>query len=524
MGLTRLDFDHADTGWLLTGKHEDVKCESCHKKKRDSGHTSYLGLDTQCKSCHTDIHKSAKNDLKQCERCHSTSQWKPIRSTINFEHNQETKYPLTGSHRNVDCYGCHTKKTWAPYKFSQCTDCHRDPHRGQYGKNCTNCHNTGSWGKAKGSSGGGGNFNHDKTRFPLRGEHRAVSCQQCHGPVIGKMKNFEQCSGCHNNPHDQQFSNLWTPKQCTDCHQEQSWTPTKFKHNEDARYELRGKHEEVPCAQCHYNKVYRWLSGTPDCNTCHQDVHNAQFADRPCASCHNFDGFSALDFDHSKTRFPLVGKHQDVTCENCHQQGRYAGLGTECQTCHNDFHKGELGQACKRCHAPVAFNDIEFDHNRSAKFKIDGAHVQNQCNQCHWDYKYKFGKFNCSTCHQDVHNGSFGTACQRCHTTTEFERSEGYHDFGDFSIEGVHNKLECDQCHDPSQPTRTLNRQCTTCHRDPHMNSLSDRCSDCHRQTSWLPTTFRHNQTGFELSGAHRFLECGDCHYNRVFGGLPQEC
>ena len=39
-----------------------------------------------------------------------------------------------------------------------------------------------------------------------------------------------------------------------------------------------------------------------------------------------------------------------------------------------------------------------------------------------------------------------------------------------------------------------------------------------------MPATFRHNQTGFDLTGAHRFLSCNQCHVNRVFGGLPSEC
>ncbi|MCB0327195.1 MAG: hypothetical protein KDD52_06220 [Bdellovibrionales bacterium] len=523
MGLKRMDFDHTDTGWPLTGAHDEVKCEACHKKKRESGSPSYLGLDTQCQSCHQDIHRGRSAQQKKCERCHSTGQWKPIRDRINFDHNQETRYRLTGSHRSVDCYACHTKKNWAPYLFEQCTDCHKDPHRGQFGTSCTKCHNTNSWGKSRKKVGGEA-FDHSKTRFPLRGQHRSVPCVNCHGPVIGKMENFDQCSGCHNNPHGTQFQNLWTPKDCTSCHQEQSWTRLDFSHNKDARYELQGKHLEVPCQQCHYDRKYRWLSGTPDCGTCHEDVHRGQFSDRPCMSCHDFEGFAKKKFDHSKTRFPLVGKHQKVQCSSCHLQGRYAGIGTDCQNCHNDFHDGELGQACKRCHAPTAFNDIEFDHNRSSRFKIDGAHEKNLCNQCHWNNKYKLGKFDCGTCHRDVHQGSFGTGCARCHTTTEFERSEGYHDFGDFSLGGVHDQLECDQCHSPTKAVRVLEKQCGSCHRDPHMNSLSDRCIDCHRQTSWLPSTFQHNQTGFELSGAHRFLECSDCHYSRVFGGLPQEC
>ena len=101
---------------------------------------------------------------------------------------------------------------------------------------------------------------------------------------------------------------------------------------------------------------------------------------------------------------------------------------------------------------------------------------------------------------------------------------EGFHEFGEYRLEGVHDQLECKVCHSPREPVRPNPTACASCHQDPHMGSLSNSCYECHTQISWNPTTFRHDQTGFDLTGAHRFLDCNNCHFNRIFGGIPSEC
>ncbi len=517
-GLSRLQFDHTETGWPLTGKHADMDCPKCHSKTRKNVTTgqltqkkTYLGNNSACQSCHKSPHQNKKALFQQCYKCHDTNAWEK-RDQPNFNHNKETKFALTGSHETVDCIKCHTKKVWAPMSMA-CSNCHKDPHDGQFGKTCETCHNTKSWkeasaamaGKTKGSSrvatppvvtgkvGAKGTksatkstpvFDHSKTAFPLFGKHLAVACKSCHGPVIGKMDNFQDCVGCHADVH----KGAYAPTPCRTCH-----TYDGFKIIKSAPVPQIAKPTTV---------------GTPS------QTKSAPKAFVPPSG-----------FDHATTGFPLVGKHQTVTCENCHVGGKFKDIGRACNSCHNDFHKGELGFECERCHSPMtSFNDVEFNHNRESKFRIDGAHVKNECNQCHWNNKYKFGDFSCSTCHIDIHKGSFGPNCDRCHTTTGFKLAEGFHNFGSFRITGVHNKIDCVTCHNPKAPARARPMECSSCHKDPHMGSLSQECSTCHGQTAWMPTTFRHNQTGFELSGAHRFLTCDSCHKNRIFGGLPNEC
>lgn len=535
-GLTRIRFDHTDTGWPLTGSHKDLDCSNCHKKKREgTTRTTYLGNDSKCMSCHENIHGSKKAKFQKCQNCHGTRNWQP-RQNLNFDHNRETKYALEGAHLHVTCFDCHKTKKWAPLKHQECSNCHADPHRGSFGPKCSDCHSTTEgWSKtgvkvaakksSKGSSKKG--FDHNKTRFPLKGKHRSVSCKRCHGSKLGKMPkvNFTDCKGCHKSPHKGQFQRIWKKKKCKTCHSTLGYKNlNKFNHNKDSRYQLLGKHKKVACKSCHRSGKYRWLKGTPDCDVCHADPHKGKFEPQKCSSCHNFNGFSRKKFDHNKTRFPLVAKHKRVACNDCHSSGKYKGLSTACKDCHNDYHKGQLGIECERCHAPTAFNDIEFDHNREARFRIDGKHIENNCNQCHWGGKYKFENLNCSTCHFDVHNGAHGKECDRCHTTSGFDMEDGFHEFGEYTLKGVHDQLECKTCHNPKTPVRAHPMQCSSCHQDPHMGSLSNSCYECHNQVSWNPTTFRHDQTGFDLTGAHRFLDCSSCHYSRVFGGIPTEC
>ncbi|MFH1263337.1 MAG: hypothetical protein V1495_07860 [Pseudomonadota bacterium] len=532
LALKRVKFDHQNVGWALNGAHGKVDCRKCHTQTRVDVKThlptrrpSYLGAPTVCLPCHPDIHKSAEPAWQRCELCHDESVWKPMRTPAEFDHTRDSKYPLTGKHAKIDCYACHKQKTWKPLSFARCLDCHPDPHKNAFGPKCEICHVTANWKKLLMKTPQGVRFDHQKTKFSLSGAHFQVPCLTCHGPTIGKMTGFDQCTGCHNNPHGNEFQEKWNVrKECSKCHVTEGWTILNFQHGRDSRYDLLDKHKQVPCEQCHVDRKYRWLASSPDCDVCHLDVHVKQFT-KACVVCHTQKGFDTLKFDHNKdSKFPIVGKHKAVGCEKCHEAGKYTGIDHRCQGCHTDFHNNQLGVECSRCHAPIAMNDIAFDHKHASRFRVEGAHEKVACNQCHLDYHYRPLSSECSSCHEDAHKGTFGPACQRCHVTSSFRPRKGFHDFGAFSLGGVHDRLDCKVCHAPTSPGRIQPAQCAACHRDPHLGSLGPDCAGCHTQVAWLPSKFRHTQTGFQLSGAHRFLSCDRCHFNRVFGGLPQDC
>jgi hypothetical protein len=79
------------------------------------------------------------------------------------------------------------------------------------------------------------------------------------------------------------------------------------------------------------------------------------------------------------------------------------------------------------CHNPNGWSLWQFDHNEKTKFKLTGAHKNLQCTHCHTapvqENKDIMTKKTCHNCHMedDVHRGSFGTPCERCHTPESFQ-------------------------------------------------------------------------------------------------------
>ena len=61
-----------------------------------------------------------------------------------FDHNSQTKFPLTGRHTKLECASCHTKTLEGNPR--ECQACHQadDPHRGRRPE-CGDCHTTNRW-------------------------------------------------------------------------------------------------------------------------------------------------------------------------------------------------------------------------------------------------------------------------------------------------------------------------------------------------------------------------------------------
>lgn len=116
------EFDHKQTGYVLLGKHAQLKCEECHNPKHISAADrkvimvhdltrTFEGLHPACLTCHEDHHKGQLS--AECQTCHDYNHWKPVKT---FDHSM-THFPLTGKHENVECAKCH-KPTQADAKSS----------------------------------------------------------------------------------------------------------------------------------------------------------------------------------------------------------------------------------------------------------------------------------------------------------------------------------------------------------------------------------------------------------------------
>ncbi len=322
-GFDRAPFDHATTTFRLTGRHEQLTCESCHRPAAASAAvpapvpaarggrgvrpaarpatTDFRGLATACVSCHADIHRAELGTA--CDSCHSSTTFQ----VASYRHRRTPEF-FAGLHAPVACVKCHAPqvptapvRSAAPLRVSftaastACVSCHRDVHLGQEGDACQSCHAI------------------DQARFvvpafahsgfALSGRHQSAACAACHKPETGV---FPAGVG----------------------------TAIRFK------------------------GVGR------DCSSCHRDVHLGQVGPQ-CERCHTDTTFTIASYTHTGRAVAgfFTGKHVKATCEACHKPA--AGVfpagtgtairltvGTACVSCHADVHRGALGRDCGSCHRP----------------------------------------------------------------------------------------------------------------------------------------------------------------------------
>jgi len=403
-----IKFDHDKTKFPLRNKHDGPKCNACHRDNTYKEPTP-----TACVACHRkdDSHKTRYGD--KCETCHDDRTWK----TSTFNHDRETKYPLRGKHAATKCDSCHTGFLYKDRTATDCFSCHQkdDKHKGTLGKNCGDCHTERDWKVPR--------FDHDKTRYPLRGKHADIKCDSCHkSPVYTDAP--MTCIGCHqkDDKHKGRFGEA-----CGDCHSERNWKDSRFDH-ERTKFPLLGKHRPARCESCHLDSNFK---KTPsDCLACHKkdDVHVGTLGQK-CADCHNERGWKdGVKFDHGRTRFPLVGRHIQVDCAKCHATTKYKDVKTQCAECHerDDVHKRRLGPKCADCHNARDWKLWDFNHDKRTRFVLDGAHRPLKCEACHArpvSDKPSLAS-SCISCHRadDVHDGAYGPQCERCHGTDSFRQ------------------------------------------------------------------------------------------------------
>src|SRR3990172_3508458 len=263
--------------------------------------------------------------------------------------------PLSRAHQSLNgvtqCTSCHTLRIVSA--DLKCLDCHNEiaqritKKRGLHatlvknpsdGKECASCHsdhngvdfNLIRWDPPRTS------FDHRQTGYTLEGKHAGVACEKCHTPAhirpvdrpLIKIKDLsrtylgieQDCVTCHQDPHAGRLG-----ANCAQCHNFSDWKAASGFDHSKTRYPLTGLHAQVACEKCHTPgpRAEARLTGLAfsSCKDCHQDPHRGSFA-QTCETCHSTSGWKGVrisgSFDHSKTDFPLVGKHAAVGCVDCH--------------------------------------------------------------------------------------------------------------------------------------------------------------------------------------------------------------
>ncbi len=543
LALPRLvSADNLDTlimpGQVIEGhvKYE-AECKNCHERFNKSGQTKL------CLDCHKDVakdvnakqgyHGKQAND-KACKECHTEHKGRDAKiATLDeakFDHNG-TDYPLKDAHANkakikcVDCHKAGKKYREAP---SPCNDCHKkdDIHKGSLGPLCEDCHKETKWTDAT--------FDHDKTKFPLKGKHIKTECKECHPKQKFKGVPLD-CYGCHKKD-DKHKGSLGT--KCETCHIEKDWKTAKFDHDKETKFPLKGKHAEIKCDACHKDDpTYKKLKLGLTCIECHKkdDKHKGRYGEK-CGTCHNEKDWKTILFDHDRdTKYALKDAHKKVKCDSCHKGDLYKDkLKDTCISCHkkDDKHKGRYGEKCESCHNEKDWKTVAFDHERETKYALKGKHSSTKCDDCHKAplYSKPALKTECIACHKkdDKHKGRYSDKCENCHNEKEWKTSTFDHlRETKYALKGKHDKIKCDACHKSVMYTKpALKTECIACHKkdDKHEGQEGDKCEKCHNEKDWKDAKFDHGTSRFPLLGKHQSVECKKCHLTLRYKDAKMEC
>ena len=181
--------------------------------------------------------------------------------------------------------------------------------------------------------------------------------------------------------------------------------------------------------------------------------------------------------------------------------------------------------------------------------KLEGI---SNCTQCH-ALGDKVSNQKCLACHKELNaqvskNKGFhvsaqvkGKECIVCHSDhhgvnfdpIRFDKKTFNHNATGYELKGAHKTKvkDCKECHKADnianqavkQKVRTflgLDSKCLTCHDDYHQKTLSGDCASCHNFEKFKPASlFDHNDTDFNLVGAHKKVNCDECHKSEMRNG-----
>lgn len=556
-------FDHDNTGFVLSGAHIKLACDTCHIRG------IFKGIPKTCEGCHSQVSqitatKKTDNHIKstnRCDDCHVDAAWKPVK---------------------VD----HTAV------FGVCNDCHYDNSRiassrpttnHPGGTDCQNCHRTSTWQTS--------GFNH---------EGITNKCDSCHNGVTVKSQK----------PNDVVHANVTAVSSCENCHKSfTTWPPSVFDHGYIATTQcvnchkpgLTPSHTSRPattasgaahpnddnCANCHksyssWNTADPHVGVTGGCgaSNCHAAkkpadvVHSNVSTVMVCENCHN--SFTAwpptTPFNHAYIASPQ--------CVNCHKPGATpphttrpvttsAGathpVDDNCQNCHTNTTSWKVGNFdhsgivnnCVSCHLSKKPTDTEHSNFTSSSV----------CENCHKSFTTwplttldhtLVSTTHCVTCHSPGHktttvrpvleaNGTTHPVddnCENCHSSAGLTWSGALgkpsnHDTLTSGCSGCHTKDKpathiptannnCENCHRPNQAAfkpwltwthssiQTSSYGCYQCHDGTHPDTTgrsnkhiaitgTSGCSNCHKTTTaWTVSAVDHSQTSGTCVSCHK--------------------
>jgi len=284
---TGATFNHATTGFALTGFHTTLQCTQCHVNN------NYSLNSAACINCHQTDYNGANSPPHKasgfptdCTVCHSTTNW----TSATFNH-ATTGFALTGFHATMQCAQCHVNNNYS-LNSAACINCHQTDYNGTtnpahaaagFPTTCDTCHTTTDW--------TGATFDHSKTGWALTGVHTTTACASCH---VGGNYNLTStaCYGCHQTEYNSTTSPNHVaagfPTTCDTCHTTAAWTGATFNHT----WFPEPHHSAKLCTDCHNNSSDYSVFVCTNCHTKaqtdpeHQGVKGYIWNSTNCYACH----------------------------------------------------------------------------------------------------------------------------------------------------------------------------------------------------------------------------------------------
>jgi hypothetical protein len=531
-------FNHDTTGFMLTGAHIRVPCESCHTQG------IFRGTPKDCATCHRSGARAPGQPPDHiptnvgCDACHLSVNWTPA----TFRH-QPSQGAMQGQ-----CSTCHsgaytgqnaqTKPANHVATTAQCDTCHQstaiwttatfDHSKATpaVAGRCSSCHN--------GTNALGKPTNHIPTTAQCDACHAGFSAfapaNMNHAATLGPAA-ADHCSTCHNgvylaqNAQTKSASHVATTAQCDTCHvSTSSWVTAAFDHSK-ATPPVAGR-----CSICHngsnaLGKPTTHIPTTAQCDTCHA----------------NTSAFSPATMNHAATAGPAAAGN----CSTCHggayttqnaqtKPATHIATTAQCDTCHTSTTSWATATFDHGKVTPAAAGRCSSCHNGTNALGKPTTHIPTtaQCDTCHKNYTVfnpaqmdhagtsgPIATGNCATCH----NGNYSAAnaqakpathipttsqCDTCHTNTSaFSPTTMNH----AATAGPTSAANCSTCHGGVYTSQNAQTKPAT-----HIATTA-QCDTCHTSTSsWATATFDHSKATPPVAG-----RCSSCHNGTNSLGKP---
>ncbi|MFK7739033.1 MAG: cytochrome c3 family protein [Planctomycetota bacterium] len=175
--------------------------------------------------------------------------------------------------------------------------------------------------------------------------------------------------------------------------------------------------------------------------------------------------------------------------------------GEACAQCHGGWF-GDMQAACYECHQEISD-------------QLDSG------NGLHGSLADGVGG-RCASCHGEHHGAGFRLVNRLAFAQAGVPDVQQFdHKIIGFELRGAHTELDCTQCHehadadvlpDGAKRYLGLQRDCASCHPDPHAGQMQSACSTCHTQEDFTERHVVGHRRFLALEGVHGEAECRDCH------------